>query len=322
MADNFWKKLGRPILALAPLAGFTDSSFRQICQRFGADVLYSEMASAAALYYLNQGKGKREGNETLKLLAFDPAREKNYVVQLFGSEPEHFSAAACLVTEEIKPAGIDINFGCPVPKILKQGAGAGLMKDLGRSRAVVEAVIANTDRPVSVKIRAKSGEVGAEEFMRNIQDLPVSAVMIHGRSLAQGFSGAADFSAAERIREFFSGVILVNGGLDSLDSAHRALAESRADGLGLARGVLGRPWLFREIKEDKEINLSPSEIFSLAMEQAVLVQEKKGREGIVELRKHLAWYARGLAGASRLRSALVKVESLGDIKKAFNAYNL
>ena len=126
---NFWlklKKQHRPILALAPLAGFTDSAFRQICKKYGADVLYSEMASTAALFY-NQ---KAKKNTTLDLLKFNPQKEKYYVVQLFGASPEHFAVATRIITEKIKPDGIDINFGCPVPKVIKQGAGSGLMKDL------------------------------------------------------------------------------------------------------------------------------------------------------------------------------------------------
>lgn len=315
MKKNFWLKLPSPILALAPLAGFTDSAFRQVCQSYGAAVLYSEMASAAALYYLEKGKKKGKDSEaTLDILQFNPRREKYYVVQIFGSDPAHLAAAARIITKKIKPDGIDINFGCPVPKIVKQGAGAGLMKDLVRSRAAIEAVLKNTNLPVSLKIRTKSGEVEALDFIKNISDLPVAAIMIHGRSLAQGFSGPADFSLIKKTRPYFKGVILANGGINSLAEAKRVLKESGADGLGLARGVLGRPWLFEEIKKGKQINLSPKKIFALALKHAALVEKLKGKIGIIELRKHLVWYVQGLTGASHLRSQLVKVSSLKEIK--------
>lgn len=328
MPINFWEKLKKrrgPILALAPLAGFTDSAFRQVCKKYGADVLYSEMASVTALFYTagrvndNKVKGKAAEdkifkNETLKLLKFDRTKEKYYVVQIFGAEPEHFAVAAKIISEKIKPDGIDINFGCPVPKIVKQGAGCGLMKDLKRSRAVIEAVLANTDLPVSVKIRVKSGNIDALEFIKNISDLPIAAIMIHARTHAQGFTGEPDWKLVKEVRKYYQGVILANGGINNLDSAKKVLQVSGADGLGLARGILGRPWLFKEIKKDKFINLKPKEVFKIALDHAILVDKLKGKTGMIELRKHLVWYAAGLAGAAKIREKLVKVSSLKDVK--------
>ncbi len=321
MKKNFWEKLkdtGRPILALAPMAGFTDTAFRQICAKQGADVLYSEMASVTALhYYATAKKPERDngGKVTLELLRFNRRLEKNYVIQLFGSTPEHFATAAQVVSQKIKPDGIDINFGCPAGKVLKQGAGADLMKDLKRSRAVIKAVLDNTDLPVSIKLRAKSGEVGVLEFLDNISDLPVAAVMIHGRTLAQGFAGAPDFKIVKEARQHFKGVLLANGGINNLNDAKIALLASGADGFGLARGVLGRPWLFNEIKNNKELNISPKEILKLMLKHAILAVKLKGEGMMLELRKHLVWYVQSFPGASRLRSELVTVSSLADVKK-------
>lgn len=315
MPLNFWQKLKksrRPILALAPMAGFSDSAFRQICKKYGADVLFGEMVSATALFYNQKPSSK---NASWALLKFNRQQEKYYAVQLFGANPEHFAVAARLITEKIKPDGIDINFGCPVPKICKQGAGSGLMKDLKRARAVIEAVLANTNLPVSLKIRTKAGNVDALEFLKNISDLPVAAIMIHGRTHAQGFAGAPDWQTVKAARQYFKGVIIANGGINDLAGAKKALKESGADGLGLARGVLGRPWLFEEIRNGKTINLAPKQIFKITLAQAALVQEQKGKAGIIELRKHLAWYAQGLPGAAKLREKLVKVNSLADLKK-------
>lgn len=311
---DFWQKLKsrhRPILALAPMAGFSDSAFRQICRGYGADVLYSEMVSATALFY-NQ---KNKANPSWKLMAHDRRKEKYYVVQLFGSNPEHFAVAARLVTEKIKPNGIDINFGCPVPKVMKQGAGSGLMKDLKRSRAVIMAVLENTNLPVSIKIRAKAGEADALSFLRNVSDLPIAAVMIHGRTLAQGFSGQPDFKLVKKARRYFRGVILANGGLNDLKSAQKVLKESGADGLGLARGALGRPWLFQEIRKGKVMELEPKQIFKVALHHATQEEKQKGKAGLVELRKHLVWYLAGLPGASEKRGRLVKASSLREIKE-------
>lgn len=321
MSSNFWNKLkkrGRPILALAPMAGFSDSSFRQICRKYGADVLYSEMASATALFYNRQ----KSNNATLDLLKFNRQKEKYYVVQLFGSNPDHFAVATKIVSEYIKPDGIDINFGCPVPKIIKQGAGSGLMKNLANSRQVIETVLANTDLPVSIKIRTKAGEVEAVDFLKNISDLPVAAVMIHGRTLNQGFAGQADWQKVKEARKYFSGIILANGGINNLADAKKALRDSKADGLGLARGVLGRPWLYEEIKNNKVKSLSVKRIFKIALLQAELIQKEKGSRGIIDFRKHLVWYAQGLKNAAKLRAKMVQIKRYVDVKKVLNDSSL
>ncbi len=321
MIDNFWLKLkesGQPIMALAPIAGFTDIAFRQICSAYGADVVYSEMASATALFYHQEDKD----NDTLKLLRWDRKKEGKYVVQLFGSTPEHFGVAAKIVTKEIAPDGLDINFGCPVGKVLKQGAGADLMKNLPLARQVIESVLANSKLPLSVKIRAKSGEVGALEFVKNISDLPVSALMIHGRSVSQGFAGLPDFSLVSAVRAHFSGVILLNGGVIDTISAKNALSLSGADGLGLARGALARPWLFQEMKEGREIIYSQAEICRLLYRHASLVVALKGESYLVEWRKQACWYVQGLTGASKLRSELVQTSSLEQLKNILINYGL
>jgi len=307
--NNFWQKINKPILALAPLAGFTDSAFRQIATEYGVDVVYSEMASATALFY-NQ-------IATLNLLKFDKQKEKNYVVQLFGSDPDHFAVAAKIVTQKIKPQGIDINLGCPVGKVIKQGAGAALMADLVKAHAVIKAVCDNTDLPVSLKIRTKSGSVGALEFLDSIADLPVAAVMIHGRSFKQGFTGEIDYDLIKEARQHFSGIIIANGGINNLAQAKKTLTLTEADGLGLARGVLGRPWLFKEIKNDQEINLDIKGIAAVILRQAKLFQELKGEAAFVDLRKHLCWYVQGIPGAANYRSQLVKIENYQDIKNIF-----
>ena len=320
--NNFWQKLKnkkKPILALAPMAGFSDSVFRSICMKNGADVVYSEMASATALYYLsqekNRKKGEKEMEKTLRLLHFEPKNGSYFVAQLFGSLPEHFAVASKIVTEKIKPDGIDINFGCPVPKITKQGAGSALMKDLPRSREVIKAVLANTNLPVSIKIRLESQGVDFKKFLKNISDLPIASLMIHGRTLKQGFVGPADFKAIKEARKFFSGVIIANGGIYDLGTAQKALKDSQADGLGLGRGVLGRPWLFKEIKNNKVLNKRKKSIYKLIIEHAELAYGKKGRSDIIELRKNLCWYLRGLDGASKLRAELVQAKSLVQLKK-------
>lgn len=307
--NNFWNKIKKPILALAPMAGFSDSPFRQITSKYGADVVYSEMASVTALFYNKK--------TTLELLKFNKRKEKNYVVQLFGSNPEHFAVATQIVTKEIRPSGIDINFGCPVGKVIKQGAGSDLMTNLEKAHAVIKAVCDNTNLPVSVKIRAKSGDIGALEFLKSIADLPVAAVMIHGRTVRQGFVGEIDYNLIKEARQYFKGIILANGGINDLAGALKTLELTGADGLGLARGVLGRPWLFKEIKQGREINLNIKAVAKIILRHAKKFKKIKGESAMVDLRKHLCWYVQGVTNASQYRSKMVAINNYQDVKNIF-----
>jgi tRNA-dihydrouridine synthase B len=308
MAKNFWQTLKKPILAMAPLAGLTDSPFRILVKKSGADVLYSEMASATALFY--------NPTETLKLLQFTKS-ERPYVVQLFGADPAHFAVAVKIIEKKIKPDGIDINFGCPVKKVTKQGAGSALMANLTNSRAVIEAVLKNTKLPVSIKVRTQSGKVKLKEFLKNISDLKISALMIHGRTLQQGFNGEIDLKVIKEARQYFSGIILANGGINNYNDMARVLAATGVDGVGIGRGALGHPWIFKELKNPK-FKISPGQISRLAFRHAQLMFKYKGKPGILEMRKHLCWYVSGLVGARKKREQMVRVESLADIKKVLS----
>ena len=308
---NFWQNFktaapGRPILALAPMAGITDSAFRQICKDFGADVVYSEMASAAALFF--------QPKKTLELLRFDPS-ERPYVVQLFGADPEHFIRAVKIVEKKIKPDGFDINFGCPVKKVAKQGAGAVLMDRPKEAHEIVKAVVSSTGLPVSIKIRTLSGKTDALRFLDKLNDLPLAAVMIHGRSMSQGHAGLVDTMTIKKARNHFAGIILANGGVTDLKTAYDLFDQTGADGLGIARGALGRPWIFDNIKRKIEKGKSREETFGLAIKHAGIAFRLKGAAGLIEMRKHLCWYVAGQTDASELRRGLVLVSSLKEIKK-------
>ena len=303
---NFWLKLNNPIYSLAPMAGVADSAFRQVCKSYGADVVYSEMASAAALCY--------QPKKTLELLKFDEG-ERPYAVQLFGSEPKQFSLAAKIVAKEIEPDGIDINFGCPVPKVAKQKSGAELFKDKKKSKKVIQEVIESTDLPVSIKVRTKAGATSILSFLDYVSDLDIKTVMIHGRTLIQGFSGKVDTDTIKKARDFFGGIILANGGVYNYGDAKRLLAETGADGIGIAQGALGRPWIFKAVRTGQSIDRSRQAIFKAAIKHAKLAHKLKGEAGIREMRKHLCWYIKGLPGSRVLREELVKVETLDDVRK-------
>lgn len=306
---NFWVELKKPIYALAPMAGITDSAFRQMCKDFGADVVYSEMASAAALVY--------NPKPTLEMLKFAKI-ERPYVVQLFGSNPKHFAAAVKLVTKKIKPDSIDINFGCPVKKVQKQGAGAVLMNNLKLAHEIIRVTIANADLPISIKCRSQVGEVNVLQFLQAIKDLNVSAIMIHGRTLNQGHSGPVDWRMIKEAREYFGGIILANGGVKDYQSAQELLKKTRADGIGIGQGALGKPWIFKQLTSPfPSPKLGEGDIGKIALKHARLVYKIKGEQGIIEMRKHLCWYVSGWPNASELRRELVKVSSLSDINKIF-----
>lgn len=316
MKKNFWLKLKKPILALAPMAGVTDSAFRQICREQGADVVYTEMVSADGLFY--------DSKKTLSLLKSNKT-ERPVIVQLFGKYPEKFAKAA-KVCEEAGFDGIDINFGCPAKKVTAHGGGVTLMRDFKKCRKIILAVLSGTKLPVSIKIRTsiKNGDrkVTALNFIKKIKDLPLSAIMIHGRSYENLFSGEIDYQMIVKVKKEFGGIVLANGGINTPEDAKKMMALTGCDGLGLARGVYGRPWLFKQIKDflktGKYEELTRSQIKKVILSHAALARKEKGEHGLIELRKHLLWYVSGWKNAKAIRSELVKVENIGQIKKIFS----
>lgn len=360
MKNTFWLKLKKKgnILALAPMAGITDSAFRTLCREMGADVVYSEMVSADALYY--------DSKKTLDMLKINK-KEHPIIVQLFGKRPELFGKAA-KIAEEAGFDGIDINFGCPARKVVNHGGGVTLMRNLPLCRKIVEAVIEAASVPISVKMRSgiyanqreceneltRKRKVTAIDFVKSIIDLPVAAIMIHGRTYEQGFSGEPDYRMIKRVVELaktfpFSHpqrrgniVVLGNGGIKEHGDAKKMLDKTGVDGIGIGQGVFGRPWIFREIKEYVEKNanqrqyeslpaqagkltrMSTDEIKKIAIRHAKLAYKMKGEHGIMEMRKHLLWYVKGwpaCAGrpnAKELREKLVRVESVEDVKRVLS----
>ncbi|MDF1497928.1 MAG: tRNA-dihydrouridine synthase family protein [Patescibacteria group bacterium] len=307
---NFWKKINKPIFALAPMAGYTNSSFRQICKAYGTDVVYSELASATALNF--------EGKKTIEFLGFEKS-ERPYIVQLFGNDPKYFKNASRVITEKIKPDGIDINMGCPAKKVFSNGSGAALMNDIEKVREIIKETLKGTNLPVSIKIRAKVGNVTAYKFIKKIKDLPISAIMIHGRSLKQGFAGDINYSQIKKIKSIVSIPVLANGGINNPEDAKKMLEKTGADGIGIARGALTKPWLFSQSKEllkkGEYQEFGIDEIKKAATRHAKMSYKSKGKHGIVEMRKYLLWYFRGFENAKEIRKELVKVESVRDIEK-------
>ncbi len=335
MQSNFWKKLKKPILALAPMAGITDSAFREICRRNGTDVVYSEMASVSALYF--------KPDKTLELVRFKK-KERPYVVQLFGKDPAHFAKAAKVITEKIKPDGIDINFGCPAKKVFGHGSGCALMPQKELARQIISAVCDNTHLPVSIKIRAGLRDTTAIHFIENIKDLPFSTVMVHGRTYEGSFSGKVNYEIVEKIKKMIPDkIVLANGGIFTPEDGARILKNHPSiDGLGVARGTWGKPFIFNQIKEllacHPELDSGSNKISKISKKfrfrvkpgmtndydfkkikkimitHAELIWKDKKDLGMFEIRKHLAWYVKGFPGAGELRRKLVEAKSVKEIK--------
>lgn len=304
------------------MAGITDSAFRRICKEYGADVTYSEMASASALFFRPQ--------KTLDLVRFGKY-ERPYVVQLFGKNPEHFAKAAQIITRKIKPDGIDINFGCPAKKVFGNGSGCALMPQKELAREIILAVCENTNLPVSLKIRAGIKNHTAVDFIKDIKDLPFSAVMIHGRTYEGSFAGPVDFKIVEKIKRIIPDkIVLANGGINTAEDAVKILKKHPLlDGLGIARGAWGKPYIFAEIKDllqnpsllEKErcptrtVRYDFKQIKKIMLCHAKLIWKDKKKLGVFEIRKHLAWYVKGFSGAAGLRRQLVQAQSIAEIKE-------
>lgn len=335
--DNFWLKLPKPIIALAPMAGVTDSAFRQMCKLYGADVIYTEFASSYALVYDNK--------KTRAMLQF-AGNEKPVVCQIFGREPEIF-ARAVKILEEMGFDGLDINFGCPAYKVVKTGGGVSLMRNLNLCYELVQAAYENTRLPISIKIRASikqnqdtkdksednsnnqdtktcaTGVVTALDLVNKIKNLPVAAVMIHGRSFEQPFDGEPNMEIIREVRKIWPGILLANGGIYTPEKAQEILDLTQADGVGLARGAWGHPWLFKQIKD--YLSTGSYEQYDLAkikpiiLQHAMLAIASKGDYGLIELRKHLSWYVKGFSGASEIRKKLLQTKTLDEIKQVLAA---
>ncbi|PIS05466.1 MAG: tRNA dihydrouridine synthase DusB [Candidatus Buchananbacteria bacterium CG10_big_fil_rev_8_21_14_0_10_42_9] len=314
---NFWQELqhkNEPILALAPMAGVTDFAFREVCKSFGADIIYTEFASATALYY---AKSDSAIAKTMELMKFSDG-ERPVNIQIFGSEPKHFNFAAKKITEELKPDGIDINFGCPARKVFTQGGGCALMNQVSLGREIIKATLAGTNLPVSIKIRAGVHDVDAVTFINKVKDLNITGVIIHGRTYAQKFAGEIQYGQIKAIKEMLDIPVIANGGIYTPEDAKIMLDKTGADGIGLARGVNGKPWLFKQVRDylagGKYQEPTLEEITSVALKHSQLAFDAKDSRGIVEMRKHLAWYVKGMPNAKEVRHQLMYVQSLAEIE--------
>ena len=304
-------KLANPYI-LAPMAGVTDRPFRLLCKEQGAGLLCMEMISAKALQYKNRN--------TKALLSIDP-REYPVSLQLFGSDPKIISEQAKAI-EELPFQILDINMGCPVPKVVKNGEGSALMKDPKLVYEIVYQTARAIEKPVTVKIRKGFDDtcVNAVEIARVIEEAGGAAVAVHGRTREQYYSGQADWEIIRKVKEAVSIPVIGNGDVTSGEKALKMKEETGCDGIMIGRGAQGNPWIFQNLLEYERTGQMPGRPSAKELKETMLrharlqIEFKGGYLGIREMRKHVAWYTKGLPGSAKLRDEINQVESYEELE--------
>ena len=300
---------------LAPMAGITDKPFREICRRFGAGMVYSEMISAKGLYY----------NDKKTASLMDMTGEKPCAIQIFGSEPEIMAEIIPKVME-FKPDIIDINMGCPAPKIVNNGDGSALMKMPELMGKIMRAVTDASPVPVTAKIRKGWDEANSLLCAKILEDNGASAVAVHGRTREEFYGGKADWGVITRIKQELKIPVIGNGDIFSAEDAIRMFEQTGCDGVMVARGAQGNPWLFKEINEliktgEVKTAPQPQERLRVALEHiSRLIEDKGESRGIKEARKHLAWYIKGLKGATQIRTEIFKISDFATMSRILTNY--
>lgn len=307
-------------LFLAPMAGVSESPFRRLCRRHGADVVVTEFLSAEGI--------RRENEATIAKLRFGP-EEHPIGVQIFGGDPEAMGEAAAAVTDVFRPDYVDINFGCPVKKVVKRNGGSGCLRDLDLVQRVIRSVAASTHLPVTVKIRS-----GWSEEMRDpvaialrCQDAGARALALHPRTRTQMYTGQARWAEIAAVAAALEIPVIGNGDIKTPQDVVRLRDETGCAGVMVGRGSFGQPWIFdqaRALLEGRPMPATPpvESRFAVALEHARMAADYEAdpRGAAIEFRKHLGWYVKGLPGSADLRRRLHAVTSLGEVEGIFGDY--
>lgn len=291
---------------LAPMAGVTDKAFRIICREFDCGLVYTEMISSKGLHY---------GSKKTEVMFHIDEREAPAAVQIFGSDPEIMGETAEIISERDGVALIDINMGCPAPKIVKNIDGSALMKEPELAEKVIRSVVDKSKKPVTVKIRKGWDEnsVNAVEFARMIEASGASAVAVHGRTRSQFYEGKADWGIIKKVKEAVKIPVIGNGDVVSPEEAKRLLEETGCDGVMIGRGALGNPWIFKRtvhFLSTGELLPEPTSAdrIDMAIRHLNMVLEFKGERAIIEMRKQIAWYLKSVKNAAAIRDAVNRIK--------------
>lgn len=306
--------LPKPLVYLAPMSGVTNKAYRQVVKSFASDLIFPEFVSIDAMHYNSE--------KTWQMLEFDK-EERPIIAQVFGADPVLFHEAAKKI-QALGFDGIDINFGCPAPKVAKNGGGCSLLSDLKLCREIIQSVIqaVDADFPVTVKTRLSYKKTHVRDFCKVIDDLPLSAICVHGRSFEKPYEGAADLDCIKEVKELVPFNVIASGHGHTPEAAKETLDYTGADGITIARGTFGKPWLIKQIKDYFETGSyeepTQEEILDTMLEHASLAMEINTDRPFVELRKVLGWYIKGIPHASQYRAQLVQVNSVDDIAAVVN----
>lgn len=306
-------------VVLAPMAGICNSAYRQICKDMGCGLIYAEMVSDKAITYSNQ--------KTIDML-YMTEKERPISQQIFGSDKESFVEAAKFIEKEMKPDIIDINMGCPVPKVaVRAQAGSALLKDLDKIFDIVSSVVSAVNVPVTVKIRSgwDSNHINAVEVAKVIEKAGASAICVHPRTRSQGYSGKADWNIIKEVKENVSIPVIGNGDIKSPEDAKRMLEETKCDAVMIGRGVLGNPWLIKNIVnylDGKEvIDVSIVDRIDMCLKHLKLLDSLKNEKlACLEIRNHISWYFKGIKGANELKNKVYQTTSIHDIILLLNEF--